>query len=451
MTPTLRTRELFSLSNKDLRSIYLTCNESPEMLKSNQTDGMVAHAQVLAQMLVSVLQGKPYLDNCTGSGQIPCSMIGDNMSKEHRLRVQLGVNDDGTPIVRQIRGDSELDLSDKIIKAVIASGRIWDFIPRPEQSEPKAKTVFDDFANAWRRRYKTGISDNYDSYLDAKMNVLSRTFGQRYIEDITEEDVMDWLNARAKEVTRKTLKGDWNLLKEIMKKAVSKGLISKNPATADDLRNPAVDKGGTKSLTRSQITSIRNSITKLEDSRERLVIALLAYTSMRREELIGLKWENIDWNTRQIYIREAVTYPKSKPVIKGTKTKSSDRAIPISDALYIVLKPLAQESGYVLPGREEGKPISEPTFRRVWKSLGEHIELYGATPINFRTTFASMAVASGVDIKTTQTLMGHSTPEITLGIYTKQEGTRLPAAMKRMDAFLSGSEQAPGSSDASIA
>ena len=56
------------------------------------------------------------------------------------------------------------------------------------------------------------------------------------------------------------------------------------------------------------------------------------------------------------------------------------------------------------------------TYRRLWDSLKSHIELYGMTAINFRTTFATMMVASGVDIKTTQALMGHSTPEMTLKI-----------------------------------
>ena len=437
--------------NQDLRSIYLTCNDTPGMLQSNQDMVMLANALSLAKMLVAMRQGQPYLDNCTGSGQVPCSMSGDSvMSKEHRLRVQLGVNDDGMPIVRQIRGKSELELSENIIKAVIASGRIWDYIPRPTQVEPKAKTVFDDYANAWRRRYKTGISDNYNSYLDAKLSVLSRTFGQCYIEDITVDDVMDWLNARAKEVSRKTIKGDWGVLKEIMTSAVEDGLITKNPAKDRRLKNPAVDKGGTKALTKVQITSIRNSISMLQDPRERLALSLLVYTSMRREELLGLRWENIDLENRLIYICEAVTYPKSKPVVKETKTESSVRNIPIADALYEVLAPLAQTAGYILPGRG-GKPVSEPTFRRLWKSIGEHIELYGATPINFRTTFATMAVASGVDIKTTQTLLGHSTPDTTLKIYTRQEDTRLPEAMKRMDAFLSSGERASKQAVASMA
>ena len=57
------------------------------------------------------------------------------------------------------------------------------------------------------------------------------------------------------------------------------------------------------------------------------------------------------------------------------------------------------------------------------------------TAINFRTTFATMMVASEVDIKTTQTLMGHSTPDMTLKVYAKKEENRLPEAMKKWRLF----------------
>ena len=77
-------------------------------------------------------------------------------------------------------------------------------------------------------------------------------------------------------------------------------------------------------------------------------------------------------------------------------------------------------------------------YCRLWDSLKSHIELYGMTAINFRTTFATMMVASGVDIKTTQALMGHSTPEMTLKVYAKKEASRLPEAMKKMEVFLAG-------------
>ena len=412
----------------------------------NGNRDLISACNQLAAVLQSIAgqaeKSPANLENRTDCATEPCYMTGENiMSKEHRLRMQLGVNDDGTPIVRQIRGKSELELAENIIKAAIETGRIWDFMPRPVMAEPREKTLFSEYASRWRTTYKSGIAGNYDAYLDAKLSVLNRTFADKYIEDITSSDVQMWLNQRGTAVARKTLKGDWGLLKEILTSAVEDGLITKNPAKDRRLKNPAIDKGGTKALTKAQIASIQSSIPLLTEPRERLVMALLAYTSMRREELLGLRWENVDMENRLIHVCQAVTYPKSKPVVKGTKTDSSVRNIPIADALYEVLEPLAQASGYVLPGRG-GKPVSEPTFRRLWKSIGEHIELYGATPINFRTTFATMAVASGVDIRTTQSLMGHSTPEMTLSVYTRQEDTRLPEAMKQMSGFLHGDNAA---------
>jgi len=101
------------------------------------------------------------LENRTDCATEPCYMTGENiMSREHRLRMQLGVNDDGTPIVRQIRGKSELELAENIIKAAIETGRIWDFMPRPVMAEPREKTLFSEYADRWRTTYKSGVAGN---------------------------------------------------------------------------------------------------------------------------------------------------------------------------------------------------------------------------------------------------------------------------------------------------
>ena len=82
---------------------------------------------------------------------------------------------------------------------------------------------------------------------------------------------------------------------------------------------------------------------------------------------------------------------------------------------------------YVI-AEEDDSPLSSTAYDRLWRSLKSHIELYGMTAINFRTTFATMAVASGVDIRATQALMGHATPEMTLKVYTKKEEKLMPTS-----------------------
>ena len=167
-------------------------------------------------------------------------------------------------------------------------------------------------------------------------------------------------------------------------------------------------------------------------------IALLAYTSMRREEVLGLMWENINFETRMIEIKQAVVHPVNVAVTKETKNEFSVRPFPMCDQLYNILLGSRKQRGYVI-SKEDGSPVSQVTYRRLWDSLKSHIELYGMTAINFRTTFATMMVASGVDIKTTQALMGHSTPEMTLKVYAKKEESRLPDAVRKMETFLAGS------------
>ena len=104
------------------------------------------------------------------------------------------------------------------------------------------------------------------------------------------------------------------MLKEVLDSAVSDDLIVKNPAKDKRVHNPAKAGEGTAPLTREQIASIQKAIPELEDPRERCLIALLAYTSMRREEVLGLMWENINFETRMIEIKPRSLCPRGKVI-----------------------------------------------------------------------------------------------------------------------------------------
>ena len=384
----------------------------------------------------------PHLENCT-SGSVLCTQFGSEKSlpdersdsMQHRLRVQTGTDQHGKPIVRQLRADSELDLAEAVARALVQSGRIYDFLPQLRQ--PSApKTLFSDYVRKWRVTYKQDLADNTVVFLDAKENVLNRFFGSKYIEDITPDDVQRFLRERSSCYKRPTVRADWAMLKEIFDSAMQDGIISANPAKDKRLKNTAPSGTGTAALTRQQMTDICESIPSIKDDRERLLLALFTYTSMRREEVLGLKWENVDFTDNVLLIDSAVVYPRGQPVLKGTKTASSVRRFPMGTALREILYPLRRPSGFILSASNGRKPLSEPTYRRLWKSLSSHVNLYGMTAKNFRTSFATLAVASGVDIRTTQSLMGHSTPEMTLKVYTKQEQSQLPASISRIESYI---------------
>ena len=271
--------------------------------------------------------------------------------------------------------------------------------------------------------------------MNAKQSVLNRWFGEMNIEDITPAAVQEFLTERAKTYKKATVKADWAVLKEVLDSAVSDHIIKMNPAKDSRVKNPAKAGDGTPALTREQVIAIQKEIPNLQDPTERCLIALLAYTSMRREEVLGLTWENVKFDQRIIEITQAIVYPVGATVSKGTKNDFSRRAFPMGQELFDILWNCRKNDGYVI-SKGDGRPITADGYRKLWKSLSSHIELYGMTAINFRTTFCTMMVASGVDIKTAQALMGHATPEMTLKVYAKQEESRIPNAIEKVSSFL---------------
>lgn len=370
---------------------------------------------------------------------------GKPMAKQHRLRVIVGYDDEQKPIIKQIAAKSETALADMAVRTIIKSGRIVEFIPSLAEKlvvppeNPTGKTPLKNYITLWRSTYKQGLSPTTQVFYDSKQSIILRAFGKKFIEDIKPEEIQQFLNERAKSYKKKTVKDDLAFLKMVFDSAVSDEIISKNPARDRRINNPAEEGEETVSLTRAQVIAIQEAIPTLKDARERCLLGLLAYSSMRREELLALRWENIDFKSNTFEIKEALVYPRSRPTFKATKTKSGKRIFPMDIRLREILLSCRKENGLIICN-DEGKPFTIHGYQKLWKTLSEHIELYGMTAINFRTTFATMAIASGVDIRTTQALMGHSDPKMTLKVYTKVEQTRLPAAMNQISSFLSDSK-----------
>lgn len=419
-----------------------------EYLKANDSklDKLIRACESVAKVIPLSTRASPsaYLDNIDRN--VGNSREGEDTMKELRIRVVTGFNEDGSAIVKRVGAYDELALADKVIRAVVESGRIAEFLPAgvtqplpekpPEQPPEAAKTCFGDYIEQWRTTYKTGLAKTTADLCKAKSNVLKRFFGELMVEDITADDIQRFITEHAKICKRKTVKEDLATLKEVLDSAVYDGLITANPAKDRRIKNTAEAGDGTAALTREQAADILAHIPTLADPTERCLIGLLAYTSCRREEILGLRWESVDFEKHLIYIRQAVVFVGRESHIKGTKTAQSERQFPMCEDLERILNGCKRGSGFIIAGAD-GSPISPKEYKALWKSLESHIELYGMTAINFRTTFCTLSIASGVDVKTTQTLMGHATPDMTLRVYAKQEQGQLDLALDRITGFIS--------------
>lgn len=201
--------------------------------------------------------------------------------------------------------------------------------------------------------------------------------------------------------------------------------MKRNPTNSKRLFISSDKEQKREALEDSELRGIIGGIPCLKQE-DGLLLALLIFTGMRRGEAIGLRWEDIDWKKRLIAVKRAVTYRNNRPVVGKTKSEAGNRIIPLDEQLAVFLQPCRQLNGYIIGNGEE--PITETTFKRMWERIKKKINLYGATPHVFRHTYITLAASSGMDVKTLQSIAGHSDIKMTLDRYAHKRENNIIAA-----------------------
>ena len=273
--------------------------------------------------------------------------------------------------------------------------------------DPEYQKMLEERKTTWFTVYKANrlkptTTGGYRTMLNTH---LYPTWGDTPLNEITTKAIQEFLNGRS-DRSRKTLQELLTLLKAILESARKDRLIEFNPADDRRLRIPSDKKTERKALSMEDEKDILANISKLQKQDQRF-LALLIYTGMRRGEILGLMWDDIDLEENVIHVRRNVTYPSGQndPVIGTTKTRSGVRDIPIIPDLPKYITPFGK--GQFVMG--EGKnPVTMSINRRRMERINRVINLHGATPHVFRHSFATMLNDSGASIKTIQSIIGQS-------------------------------------------
>lgn len=332
-----------------------------------------------------------------------------------------------------------------------------------------------DYLEGWLRDVvRPGLAPataaNYDLFV---RRYIVPNLGRKTLEKLTVRDVQLWLNeirqrcqccAQGKDAERAsprccaagaccrqtpsewTVHQAWAVLRGALSAAVREELVSRNVAALVRVPVPRSAKGSTWSVdeARAFLESAR-----ADDDPLYTGYVLLLVLGLRRGELLGLAWEDVDLAQMEARIQWQVQRVKGELLRRKTKTASSDAPLPLPEICVKALEsrkavdarwrlaagPAWAATGLVLTTRL-GDPLDPRNFHRYFKARAERA---GVPPISVhatRRTCASLLVALDVHPRVAMAILRHSQIAVTMDIYSQVSSASTREALKRLGSQL---------------
>jgi integrase len=166
-----------------------------------------------------------------------------------------------------------------------------------------------------------------------------------------------------------------------------------------------------------------------------------ATTGMRLGELLALRWGDVDWQSRRLWVRRSIT---RNGTVQEPKTRGSVRAVAITPTLVTALRQHRMASGFkgedaLIFCTAKGTPLSGVNLvRREFKPALRRAKLPEVRFHDLRHSFASLLIAQGEHPKLISEQLGHASTKITLDRYGHLMDQSYGDASSRLDAALFG-------------
>ena len=217
-----------------------------------------------------------------------------------------------------------------------------------------------------------------------------------------------------KGLSPKTVRNIHQIIASAMKLAKEQKIIATDPTVGCAL--PKLEHREMKTLPVEQLTSF---LREAKDSGIFEMYYVELATGLRRGELLGLKWEDIDFEYGNLRVKRQIARINGEVMEAPLKTKNAYRTLPLAEDTIAVLKQPRKKAGsspWVFPG-PTGGPISPDSVLHMLHRVLKRAGLPRVRFHDLRHTFATPALQNGVDIKTVSGMLGHFSAGFTLDTY----------------------------------
>ena len=278
--------------------------------------------------------------------------------------------------------------------------------PLEDRPEPSAKTTFSEFASEWFETYvkaNNKPSEQYHKSMVLRVHLLP-FFGKLELRNVTAEHVERYKAAkRASGLAAITINLHLGMLAKCLRTAIEWNRVKEMPKIARLKVEQKMVSFLTPPESERLLAYARRHATEWHD-----IILLALRTGMRRGELLGLQWGDIDLERLKITVRHSMVMG-----LLGSPKNGRFRIMPMSPEVREMLAARTDKRGFVfqsVTGGASTKSTLDRNLRRICGGAGmAHVHWH-----TFRHTFASQLAASGLPLNIVQGLMGHSDIKMTM-------------------------------------
>ncbi len=322
------------------------------------------------------------------------------------------------------------------------------------------KITFKDFCPKYLELKKTVLSPNSYAFYETIINTeLIPKFGKMKLREIKTYHIQEFIqylttekkhrNGEVGGISPSTVRRYATVLRSILSLAYQLEYTDNDAGASKRIVFPKIETCEVEVYTEEEVRVIFSAL-DAEPINIRALVELAIFTGMRRGEIVGLKWADIDFENQSLSIKRSIYKPKDgKALEKEPKSKSSIRTISLPEHLIkTLLEYKAHQDRHIsfmgdawnkldyVFTEEDGLVMNPQTPTRQFSNFLKrhnirHLKFHG-----LRHTSATMLLANGCDIKTVSSRLGHADLETT-GIYLHALESTDRKAAKTFDAFIS--------------